>query len=173
MRRKIIKIFLLANMLLIFVLCLYYISLKYEKYYDYNVKYFINNKVRINKKIISIDKINLSKEIIKADKNFSNLNNNLVYFENFDVNNKIIIFGHSGNAHNAYFKDLKRLSEKDKVLIYDNGIIYEYVVVNKYLINEYDIYILNEEINSMKLLLVTCDDDSSKRLVIELKLKKR
>ena len=169
MKRKIFKVLFTLNILVVFLFFTYYINLKYEKYYDYNIKYIINSKVRINKKIIYIDKINLSKEVVKADKNFGNLKNNLVYYNDFNVNNKIIIFGHSGNGHNAYFKDLYKLSIDDEVIIYDNGKEYKYILVNKYLIDEYDNYILKEEENSKKMLLVTCDNiDDSKRLVIEL-----
>ena len=91
---------------------------------------------------------------------------------NFNINNKIIIFGHSGNAHNAYFTRLKDLSLNDEAIIYNNGIIYNYVVTNIYMIDEYDTYILSSDINSKKLLLITCDETySNKRLVVEFILK--
>ncbi len=161
-----------VNIFIIFSFVLYYINIRYEKYNDYNIKTFINYKDIINKKILFIDKINLSKEIAKAEPYFKNLDENIVYYDNFNINNKIIIFGHSGNAHNAYFKRLKDLSLNDEAIIYNNGIIYNYVVTNIYMIDEYDTYILSSDINSKKLLLITCDETySNKRLVVEFILK--
>ena len=70
------------------------ISSKYNITTDsYNSKYNLYNTVYKKEEykgiILDIPKINLFNEVIKAKDDFSNLDNNLVYYKNFNIENKI------------------------------------------------------------------------------------
>lgn len=122
--------------------------------------------------IIDIPKIQLKEYVKKALDNFSNLDNNLVYYKTFNINDKIIIFGHSGMSYGSYFNRIDELKKYDISNIYYKGKTYEYEVNNISTISKYSTYVLNKEENSKKLVLITCDKkNKNKRLMIELYLK--
>lgn len=123
--------------------------------------------------MLKIPKINLLTKVIKANENFSNLNSSLVYYREFNPNNKIIIFGHSGMGKGTYFNRLDELSLDDEVYLQYNKKIYKYSITRTYNILKKDTYILKKEDDSKKLLLVTCiKNNKNKRLVVELVQKK-
>ena len=133
--------------------------------------YEVNNGHAYNEKILEIPKINLKLEVIKADEDFGNLNNNLVYYNYFNPDNKIIIFGHSGAGFGTYFNRLDELNINDIAYLIINGKKYYYYVNDVYEVSKNATYILKNEYDSKKLLLVTCvKGDKNKRLVVELSL---
>ena len=128
----------------------------------------IKEDINTYSNILEIDKINLYLNVIKASDDYSNLDNNLVYYKTFNVSNKIIIFGHSGLGYGSYFNRIDELKKGDLANIYVNSNCYNYHLYRKYYINEDETDILNEEINANKLLLITCKKhDNTKRLVLE------
>lgn len=174
MIRIIIKLIKCINIFLIFLLSVMYINYQCNsKSFDiYNKSYNKNIKKYYNDKIIYVPKINLYKKIEKANNNFSNMNYNIVYYNNFNVNDKIILFAHSGMGFGTYFNRIDELNKSDELFLFDKNKEYKYYVYDKYLVNENDIYLMNNEMNSNKLLLITCDkNDKSKRLIVQLYLK--
>lgn len=138
---------------------------------SYNVEAIYNARVGIkysNKKVLNIPKIGLNLYIKKANDNFSNLNKNIVYYKTFNPQDKIIIFGHSGVGYSTYFNRLDELKKEDIASICYENACYEYILNNTYIVNSNAVYLLNEEPNSKKLLLITCDKkNKNKRLVAE------
>lgn len=173
MKIKLIKLFYIVNIIIFFILSLKIISYKYNITNDsYNSKYNLYNMVYKKEKykgiMLDIPKINLFNEVIKAEDDFSNLDSNLVYYKNFNIENKIVIFGHSGIGYGTYFNRLDELKKGDIMNIYYNSLKYVYTAENMYKINEEDVYILKDEVLSNKILLITCDKFNKKRrLVVE------
>lgn len=166
MKRKIINTIVI---LLYFLASLYLIDTSYKTktintIYNKNYKY--DNK---DEKRLIIPKINVDLPVVKADPNFDNLDDNLVYYKNFNINNKIIIFGHSGMGVGTFFNKLDELKKGDIAYLKFNSKTYLYEVLSFYNIDKKDTYILNEEENSNKLLLVTCTrGKKNKRYVVNL-----
>lgn len=132
-----------------------------------NIKHGINN----TKNILSIPKINLHQEIIKADDKFYNLNNSLVYYKYLNPNDRIIIFGHSGIGYGTYFNRIDELEIGDETYLYLKTGTFKYKVRKTYLISKYDVYILDGKPKNRDLLLITCyKKDKNKRFVVELVL---
>lgn len=169
MLRKVSRLIILSGILIVTL----YISSK-----TYNAAELISNYVNNTNynyhgyPYLEIPKIRLNNVLFKADDNFSNLDNGLVYYKELNPDNKIIIFGHSGMGAGVYFNSLDKLSANDVALLKVNGQTYSYVVKRTYLVDETNVGLLESEISSMKMLLITCDkNDNKKRLVIELRLK--
>ena len=128
---------------------------------------FINKKNN-NIKLI-IPSINLNYNIRKNQSNFNNLNSSLVYFNNIDPNNKIIIFGHSMMGKGVLFNRIDELKNNDICYLYINKNKYKYFVNNIYLVNKNKVQLLDEEKDSKKLILITCSKKyKNKRLIVEL-----
>lgn len=124
------------------------------------------------RQMIEIPRINLFLNVEKADDNFQNLDESLVYYKYFNPNNKIIIFGHSGMGVGTYFNKLHELSSNDFVNLYLEDKVYKYIFNKSYTVSKNATYILENEENSKKLLLITCKrNDKNKRVVVELVLK--
>lgn len=170
MKKKIVTSILI---IIYFSITLYLIHDSFNSSYNINSSYKVNvGNTYNNEKFLEIPSINLKKRLEKALDNFSNLDNDLVYYKYFSPQDKIIIFGHSGVGYGTYFNRLDELKKEDNVFLYNKNICYEYVVYDIYNVDETSVHILNEEENSKKLLLITCSKKyKNKRLVISLKLK--
>lgn len=121
---------------------------------------------------LEIPKINLNNVLFRADDNFSNLDNGLVYYKELNPDNKIIIFGHSGMGMGVYFNNLDKLRVNDVAMLRVNEKTYSYVATRTYLVDETNVGLLDDELSSTKMLLVTCDkNDNKKRLVVEFRLR--
>lgn len=168
MKRRIYKVLII---LVYFLVSLYIIDYSLEGK-DNKTILKTDYVLHSNVKMIEIPKIKLSLYVSKANDDFSNLNDGLVYYKEFEPNNKVIIFGHSGMGSGTYFNRLDELIKEDLVYIKYNKSLYKYVVEKVYKVSKHDVYILNKEKNSKKLLLVTCVKlNKNKRLVVELGLK--
>jgi len=128
-----------------------------------------NANMNMFEKILFIPAINL---IDKLTDDMNKLDYNLVYYGEFNIDNKIIIFGHSNMGYGNYFNRLDELKIGDISYFYYKNIEYKYEIINIYHVKKEDIFILENEPGSNKVLLVTCDKKSkNKRLVVELGLK--
>lgn len=136
-----------------------------------SVKAYFRNDTSFNYKsnfVINIPKIKIETVIKKADFNFKNLNNSLVYYKYDDYKGKIIIFGHSGVGRGVYFNRLDELDINDYLYLYKDKLKITYIVSKKYSVPDTDISIL-ENNSKETLLLVTCDKNNKNiRLVVEL-----
>ena len=168
MQRKIFKCLILV---LYFSISLYIIDFSIKN--ENNTYVYETSRVSYSNLIIlKIPKINLLTKVIKANESFNNLNSSLVYYKDFNPNNKIIIFGHSGMGKGTYFNRLDELLVGDVAYLEYNKKTYKYDIVRIYNVFKEDTYILKKEDNSKKILLVTCTkDNKNKRLVVELILK--
>lgn len=138
------------------------------------VKSYYNNDTSFNYKsnlVLNIPSININLVVKKAYDDFSNLNNNLVYYERNNFNDKIIIFGHSGMGYATFFNRLDDLEENDKAYLYKDNKKAIYQVSDIYTVSYKDITILNND-EKKTLLLITCHKKSKNlRLVVKLSLK--
>lgn len=170
MKNKIIKL------VILFIYFSFVLYLIYHSSITTNIstKYYINSKNNFyHEKMISIPKINLKLYVTKAKDDFSNLSKNLVYYKHFNLDNKIIIFGHSGLGKGTYFNRLDELEKGDLLELYYEDKVYFYEVYSIYAVDKTRVDILKDEENCNKLLLVTCDKiNKNDRLIVELVQKK-
>lgn len=108
---------------------------------------------------VNIPKINLNTMFY----NNNNLDNNVIVVKPSqypDVENSLLILaGHSGRGHSAYFNNLYKLKEKDNIFITYNNKKYKYVIIDIYYQKKdgnIDIYKLK---NTNTLVLITCTNN--------------
>ncbi len=173
MKKIVFKSFLFFSCFLLCYFILYPVFLKTKD--KILVSSYLKEPVRNdykNYKVLSIPTINLKNVVVKAEKDFSNLNKSLVYLNEFSPYDKMIIFGHSGMGVGTYFNRLNLIKIGDEATIQSGFKVYAYKVFRIYTVGSKDVKILNEEKGSSKLLLITCDrKNKEKRLVVELLLK--
>lgn len=164
------RIFSTIIIIIYFLISIYLIDFSFKKT-NTLASYEVNNGYLYDEKVLEIPKINLKQKVLKASEEFENLNNNLVYYNYFNPNNKIIIFGHSGVGFGTYFNRLDELNINDEAYLIINGNKYYYCVNDVYEVFKNATYILKNEQDSKKLLLITCvKGNNNKRLVVELGL---
>ena len=159
----IVLIVLLAKEIFMIIYTNYNNEKEIKKFYTNSKKYSYTSDL-----MLEIPKINLKQIVKKANNNYSNLNTNLVYYKNNNLNKKIIIFGHSGIGYGVYFNRLDELKINDTCYLYKNNYKQVYKVEKIFEINEDNTSILNIE-NTPNLILITCKKmDKNKRLVVKL-----
>lgn len=139
-----------------------------DKSKDEVTSYLNNPSVYNNDKlIIEIPKVDVSNIVIKANNDFSNLKDSLVYYDNVNPNNKIIIFGHSRMGKGIYFNRIDELKIGDKIFLTHNKKHFLYIIEEIYHANKDDLSILKGDKNEKKIVLITClKKEKDKRLVI-------
>ncbi len=119
--------------------------------------------------ILEIPTIKLNEGIYDFDNDKNNIEKNvsiLKYSSLPDNDNSILLLAaHSGNADNAYFKNLYKLKYNDLINIYYNKNLYKYKVNNIYVISKNDDFFV-KDFNKKTLILITCFDNN-KYLIIE------
>lgn len=172
MKRKLLKIGLII-LLFFLVKEIILISISNHDIKE-SINAYYNNDTSFNYKsdfIIKIPKINLEGIIKKADDDFKNLNDSLVYYKYNNYKEKIIVFGHSGIGYGAYFNRLDELDVNDYVYLYKDKLKITYKVDKIYSIFDSELGILNND-RKGTLLLVTCEKiNKNKRRVVELTIK--
>lgn len=175
MRKKCI---LVSTLVVIYLISCNIIYNHYSKQY----KISMNNDIKISKVIdneylgyLYIPKINLKKNLFKVNSKKNNIEYNVEVlkesiFPNED-NSIIFLAAHSGNGNNAYFSDLKLLTNGDIIILSYNNTIYKYVVINKKEIIKNG-YITGNRNNNDEIILTTCSDNLGKQLIINGILKK-
>lgn len=115
--------------------------------------------------IIEISKIKLKKELYEINDTRNDVNKNILVHQNSTFPNNIILASHSGNKRNAYFKNLYKLKIGDKLSIYYQNKLYEYIIED---IEEQDktgsLY-LKEDLNE-RLILITCTKNNNRTQMI-------
>lgn len=132
-----------------------------------------NLKVNNYLGILSIPKIKLEKKFYRLDSNENNVNKNIQLLKGSEMpnikNSYLIIAAHSGNSYLGFFKNLAKLTLKDKIYIYYENTKYEYEINNIYEMDK------NGKISFIKyssdnyLVLTTCAKNN-KQLVVTSKL---
>ena len=185
MIKNIIKITLL---LIIYLISCYYIY-KSDKVEEVHTNNDINQNIIVNKVIkneeeaknnnieiddsigkIIIDKININKKLYSINNSKNNIEENITILkESIEPNNNesiIFLAAHSGYGEKAFFKDLDKLEQNDKVILSYENIDYLYIVKDKWETNkDGDIEVPKE--NKKQLILTTCSTkDKHKQLII-------
>lgn len=125
-----------------------------------------------DKGLINIPSIGLKSVIKKANYNFSNLDNNIVYYKNINPLNRIILFSHSGYGYGTFFSRINELKDKDLLYINYKDKSYKYTYYKSLLVDSNNTTFLYDVKNKKDIYLVTCKkNDKSKRLVVIFKLK--
>lgn len=108
--------------------------------------------------LLEIPKISLKQGIFNINDKKNQIDKNVTIL-NIDISNdkinSLILVSHSGNASNAYFKNLYKLKLNDEVILYynDRKLIYK---VNKIYSNpKNDVFSINKK-HKNKLILITC-----------------
>ena len=134
-------------------------------------KYTITNKNQIRRvaAVLEIEKIDVFYPVIQetSDENLKISPTKLYGPEANEIGNFCIV---AHNYHNeAHFSRLKELEKEDIVnLTGRNGIKKKYSVYDKYEINPKDLNCLSQETNGKKeVTLITCTNDSKRRLVVK------
>lgn len=132
---------------------------------------YYNNPSSFNSSdmILIIPTIKLKRIVKLAKDDFSNLNNNLIYYKNNNPEGTIFIFGHSGMGYGTFFNRIDELNINDICFLHIGKRKIRYELISSYIIDEKDTDILSKK-ESGKLLLITClKSNPKKRLVIEMK----
>ena len=136
-----------------------------------NSKSIAENSFKSVTAILEIDKIGLFYPI-NTTTNYENLKISPTKFHGCEPNEigNFCIVGHN-NRDGKQFSRLNELENGDTIKITDRqGSTQNYVVYNKYTINENDLSCTTQKTNGKKVVtLITCTNDKSKRLVIQCK----
>jgi len=112
--------------------------------------------------VLEIPTINLKEGIYSFDSKKNTIEENVAILEYSSLPDNddsiLLLAAHSGNANNAYFKNLNKLNYDDIINIYYNKNLYEYKIINIYTINKSDGFSLNQY-DKKALILITCFDN--------------
>ncbi len=130
-----------------------------------------NNQSVINYiAVIKIPKINLEKGLVAKDNYLNNVNKNIEILDESDMpdteKGNFILASHSGYGSSAYFKNLHKLNQDDKITIYYNQTQYEYKVVNMYHIEKNGTAHIVRNQHKDTLTLITCVTGEEKQLIV-------
>ena len=78
----------------------------------------------------------------------------------------VILAAHSGNARISYFKNLDKLVIGDDISIEYNSVIYNYKVVDIYLIDKTGTAEIIRDKNKSTLTLITCKHNTNKQIIV-------
>ncbi|MBE6156374.1 MAG: sortase [Firmicutes bacterium] len=120
--------------------------------------------------VLKIDKIGLEKGLYSKNNKKNNVKSNIEILESSDYpnvkNGNFILAAHSGNAKNAFFKDLDKLSLNDIVKVNYLGINYSYKVIRIYDVEKTGVINITRNINKDTLTLITCRQKTNNQIVI-------
>ena len=145
-----------------------------NRYENKNIisSYFNNSSdYNINIMIIEIPQINLKRRVVKANDDFSNLNNEIVYYRNNDYHKTIILFGHSGMGYGTFFNRLDELDKNDVCYLLINKEKFVYYLSKISVIDEHDVGILDSNTDGCLLLITCLKNNNQKRLVLQFEQK--
>ena len=114
---------------------------------------------------IKIPAINLERGLVSIDNTYNNVKYNIEILSSSSQDN-IILAAHSGNASNAYFKDLSKLTIGDTVSLFYNNKEYKYNIVFTYDIEKTGKASLIKSTGKSILTLITCRQNTNKQIII-------
>ena len=114
---------------------------------------------------IKIPTINLERGLVSIDNTYNNVKYNIEILSSSSQDN-IILAAHSGNASNAYFKDLSKLTIGDTVSLFYNKKEYKYNMVFTYDIEKTGKASLIKSTGKSTLTLITCRQNTNKQIII-------
>ncbi len=114
--------------------------------------------------LLEIKKIGLKREIYEKDSKENDVNKNILLHQKSILpengESYIILAAHSGNGHNAYFKDLYQLEIGDEVDFYYDGKDWSYEIVDIEFQDKTGVLYLKEDFPNM-IVLITCTKGDS------------
>ena len=161
---KIIKI--IGAFLIVVAVLLPIFHFTVEKINEYEYKEVLAEKEETKDyfALLEIKKIGLKREIFNKNSDENNVSKNILLHEKSILPNEkgsyIILAAHSGNGHNAYFKDLYKLEIGDEVNFYYEGKDWSYEIVDIEFQDKTGVLYLKEDFPNM-IVLITCTKGDS------------
>lgn len=119
--------------------------------------------------VLEIPKINLKRGLVDKNSSDNNVNRNIYMIKKTTLpdeqtNSHIILAAHSGNSYVSFFKNLTKLSMKDKVYFYYKGMKYSYEISDRYEIKKTGKAELKLT-NASDITLISCISGTDKQVV--------
>lgn len=115
---------------------------------------------------LEIPKINFNRGFYSKNSEFNNVELNIQVLNDSSYpdtkNSNLIIVGHSGDAYNSYFTDLKYLSIEDELIITYKNHKYHYLVKDIYDVEKTGTVNIKRDQNQNTLTLITCTSGNLK-----------
>ena len=120
--------------------------------------------------VLEIPKINLKRGFLSIDNPDNIVSKNIQVIKESDMpdveNGLLIIAGHSGTGRLAFFKELHKLSDMDKVYVYYKNTKYTYTVIDKYEVEKTGRALIKRKKNITSLALITCNQEDKTKQII-------
>ena len=120
--------------------------------------------------VLKIPKIKLVRGLVDRNSYQNNIKYNVQILKDSSMPDEdkgnVILAAHSGNARISYFKNLDKLVIGDDISIEYNSVIYNYKVVDIYLINKTGTAEIIRDKNKSTLTLITCKHNTNKQIIV-------
>jgi len=120
--------------------------------------------------VLKIPKIKLVRGLVDRNSYQNNIKYNVQILKDSSMPDEdkgnVILAAHSGNARISYFKNLDKLIIGDDISIEYNSVIYNYKVVDIYLIDKTGTAEIIRDKNKSTLTLITCKHNTNKQIIV-------
>ena len=120
--------------------------------------------------VLKIPKIKLVRGLVDRNSYQNNIKYNVEILKDSSMPDEekgnVILAAHSGNARISYFKNLDKLVIGDDISIEYNSVIYNYKVVDIYLIDKTGTAEIIRDKNKSTLTLITCKHNTNKQIIV-------
>ena len=120
--------------------------------------------------VLKIPKIKLVRGLVNRNSYQNNIKYNVQILKDSSMPDEdkgnVILAAHSGNARISYFKNLDKLIIGDDISIEYNSVIYNYKVVDIYLIDKTGTAEIIRDKNKSTLTLITCKHNTNKQIIV-------
>ena len=120
--------------------------------------------------VLKIPKIKLVRGLVDRNSYQNNIKYNVQILKDSSMPDEekgnVILAAHSGNARISYFKYLDKLAIGDDSSIEYNSVIYNYKVVDIYLIDKTGTAEIIRDKNKSTLTLITCKHNTNKQIIV-------
>ena len=120
--------------------------------------------------VLKIPKIKLVRGLVDRNSYQNNIKYNVQILKDSSMPDEekgnVILAAHSGNARISYFKNLDKLVIGDDISIEYNSVIYNYKVVDIYLIDKTGTAEIIRNKNKSTLTLITCKHNTNKQIIV-------
>lgn len=120
--------------------------------------------------VLKIPKIKLVRGLVDRNSYQNNIKYNVQILKDSSMPDEdkgnVILAAHSGNARISYFRNLDKLVIGDDISIEYNSVIYNYKVVDIYLIDKTGTAEIIRNKNKSTLTLITCKHNTDKQIIV-------
>lgn len=172
----------LKKIINLLIVCSFGSIIYFIKYNAYDINYFHDNLNSFyESKVINtsdndyiasikIKKINLEKGLYSINSPFNDVNKNIQIIDKSDMpdveNGNFILAAHSGNSKVSFFRNLHKLEYDDNIEIIYKKKIYNYRVVNKYIVKKNGVVKIQNNTVINELILITCYGNNEQLIII-------